>query len=1083
MIRKLLLLIILTVCITPLWAQQITVSGRVISADEGELPGVSVIVEGTSTGTVTDIDGAYSIQAPANGTLQFSYIGYANQSIPVNNRSVIDVTLAPDVRQLGEVVVTALGIERQTRALQYSITEVSGATMTEARENNIANQLAGRVAGVNVTNVASGPAGSSRVIIRGNTSLQGNNQPLYVVDGIPMDNTNFGQAGVWGGPDRGDGMASINPDDIESMTVLKGASAAALYGARAANGVINIVTKRGTARRGIGIEYNSNFVFERINDQTDLQRTFGSGRLQGPSPLEAMPQRPMTAQQGYNWGTQAWGSRMDGGQVVHFDGVSRPYQYAGNNWNRFYQTATAWTNSLSLAGGGENQTFRFNMTDLRSNAVIPNSGFDRFNTSLATNGKFGSRITFDAKILYSREDAKNRPFLSDSPNNAFQSIFALPPDVNVTDGYGEASKPGAIPPVTSPWWQQQGVNDPQQLMEIWGFVPGEEMLMVNNPWGQNPYWSTHQVSVSDVRNRIIGSASMRFDITDFLYASGRVGTDWFTRRDTQIIPQGTGHTRGGNMYEGTDQVQETNLEAMLGFNKEFGVIGINAFVGANRMRRSFEQIRANGQNFNVPFFHAINNAAIRNFGYGFNELGINSVFGSAEVSFNNFLFLTGTLRTDWFSVLNPENNNITYPSIGGSFVFTDAFEGLPGFLSFGKVRASWAQVGNVTVQPYQVQNFYSLLGAPATDHQGNIQPMASFSTAGGNAGTIPNRNLVPLTSTEVEFGIDLRFLENRLGIDLTYYHQRTTNDILNATISRASGFGSTLVNVGEMENRGIEMLINATPIRGPITWDVSLNMARNRNKVISLIPGNDQLIVEEPRTRTVFIQHRVGQPFGSIVGWVQKISPDGQPVFEANGAPVQSDAMELIGNGIPDWTGGLNNALTFRGFNFSVLVDFRLGGDLYSGTNLRLTQWGLHKQSLQGREGEAPLAISGVTQVGEEVNGDPIYEPINMTLTPGQAQQYWSQTGNRVQDHFMYDNSFAKLRQVTFGYNFPSRLLERTPFQNLNLSFVGRNLSILWKNVENIDPEASYSSGNGQGLDYFGMPQTRTYGFNLRASF
>jgi TonB-linked SusC/RagA family outer membrane protein len=1073
--RKLSLFLLLTCWAAPLWAQ-IQVSGRVTAAAGNEaLPGVSIIVEGTTTGTITGADGRYTVQAPANGTLKFSYIGYQAQSVPVNNRTTIDVALAVDQRQLGEVVVTALGIERETKALQYSVTEVGGENLTQARENNVTDQLAGRVAGVNVTNVASGPAGSSRVVIRGNTSLQGNNQPLYVIDGIPMDNSNFGQAGVWGGPDRGDGMASINPDDIESMTVLKGASAAALYGARAANGVINIVTKRGSARQGVGVEYNSNFVFERINNQTELQTEYGSGRLVRPDPTaEAVPTRPMTAKQGYDWGTQAWGPRFDGQPVTHFDGITRPYVHAGDNWNRFYETGMAWTNSLSLSGGGENQTFRFNVTDLRSTSVVPNSGFDRLNASLSTNGKFGSRLTFDAKVLYSHEDAKNRPYLSDSPNNAFQSIFALAPDVNVLWGMGDPNKPGAIPILTDPYWDARpaGAASPQDLLNAWGFSEREEMLMVNNPWGQNPYWATHQIQAGDKRDRVIGSGALRYNLTDWLYVSGRVGMDYYSRKERNIIAQGTGHNRGGSLSEVLVNVREVNMESMIGANKEFGAIGLNVFVGANRMRRSFERIAATGGPFNVPFFHAINNVQNRNFGYDFNASGINSVFGSAEVSFNNYLFVTATARQDWFSVLNPEQNSILYPSIGGSFVFSDAFAGLPAFLSFGKVRATWAQVGSVTVNPYQVNQVYSLLSAP---HLG----AAMASLASGS--TIPNRTLRPLTSTEYEFGADLRFLQNRLGLDVTYYHQKTTDDQLNAQIPISSGFGSTQVNVGQMENKGIELLLTGTPVAGALTWDVSFNFARNRNRVISLIEGNNTLNVEEPRTRTVFVQHRVGHPFGVIAGPVQMRDPQGRLVFEPNGAPVQSTGFEVIGNGVADWTGGLHNSLTFKGFNLSALVDIRVGGDIYSGTNVRLTQWGLHQQTLQGREGGAPLTVSGVINTGTRDN--PVYEEFEKTLTPGEAQNYWGQLGNRAQDRFIYDGGFGKLRQVTFGYTFPNALLARTPFQNLNLSFVGRNLSILWKNIDNVDPESAYSSGNGQGLDYFGMPQTRTYGFNLRVAF
>jgi len=1073
---KNLLLIVFLALLTSMGGNVIgqTVTGTVTDSSDGmPLPGVSVLIKGTSTGTATDVDGQYSLNVQGSQTvLVFSFLGFEPVQETVGNRSTIDIGLSEDASELNEVVVTALGIERNVKALQYSMTQVGGEEFTQARENNIANQLAGRVAGVNVSNVASGPAGSSRVIIRGNTSLQGGNQPLYVIDGVPMDNTNFGQAGVWGGADQGDGMTSVNPDDIESMSVLKGASAAALYGSRAANGVILITTKRGTSRKGIGVVFNSNVVFEKINNQTDLQREYGSGRFQGDQ-LTGSAVRPTTVRDGYNWGTQAWGERLGTGTSMHFDGIERPYVDAGDNWNRFYETGKSFTNSLSLSGGSDTQTFRFNVSDLRSSSVIPNAGFDRINMSLATSGKFGKKLTFDAKVLYSNERTQNRPRLSDSPGNAFQSIFALPPNVNVLWGQGDPDRLGTIPIGTDP-----------ALLSTWGFAEQEEYLMTDNAWGQNPYFSTYQLSISDIRDRIITSGSLKYDITEHLYLSGRAGMDWFTRRGTTLTPQGTGYSRGGSMSEGERRVNEINLEAMLGYNRQFGDFGVVAFLGANRMRREDETISANGNNFNVPFFHAINNTVIRNFGYGYSGWGINSVFGSAEVNYKNFLFLTATGRTDWFSVLDPAFNDITYPSVGASFVFSDAMQDLPFWLSFGKFRASWARVGNSTVGPYQIQNTYTLLGAPAIDFGGNQVAMASFATAGGNAGTIPNSFLKPLLSTELEFGIDVRFFQNRLGLDFTYYHQRSTDDQLNAQVSRASGFGSTLVNLGEMENRGIEILLTGSPVRTKdFNWDVSFNIARNRNKVISLIEGTDILNVEEPRTRTVFVQHRTGQPFGVLAGWVQKKSPDGQPVFEENGAPVQSDRMEVIGNGIPDFTGGLNNSLTYKGFNLSALVDFRIGGDIYSGTNVRLTQWGLHKQSLQGREGEEPLAVSGVIQSGTATDGTPIYEAFSKTLSPGEANNYWNQMGNRVQDYFIYDGSFAKLRQLTFGYSFPRRIMEKTPFTNLSLSFVGRNLSILWKNVDNIDPESGYSSGNGQGLDFFGMPQSRNYGFNLRASF
>lgn len=1066
--NNLLLVLLFVLGVSTTWAQQ-QVSGKVVNAeDNAPLVGVTILVKGTTTGTITDLDGAYSIEVPANATLVFSYTGFPTKEVGVGNQSVIDVAMEAGVA-LDEVVVTALGISRDRKALQYSVTEVAGENFTQARENNLSNALAGRVAGVNVSKIASGPAGSSRVIIRGNKSLNGNNQPLYVVDGIPMDNSGFGQAGLWGGSDEGDGMSSINPDDIESITVLKGANAAALYGSRAANGVINIITKKGTKRKGIGVEFNSNYVIEALNDQSDLQREFGSGSNVGDL-ATGVATKPATQAQAYDWGDDSWGPRLDGSSVVQFDGVSRPYAYAGDNFDRYFQSGEAWTNSLALTGGSETQSFRFSVSDLRSTTIIPNSGYDRTNISFSTVSKFGKKLTLDAKILYSFEEAKNRPRLSDSPANGIQSVWRMPPNLNVNDYKGDPNKLGAIPANTS-----------AESLSIWQKSVGEEYQQAANNWGQNPWWVAYQFTNTDKRDRIITSGRLRYDITDFLYIQGRAGMDWYTRREQFITPQGTGYQRAGSINEGENRVREINLEYILGFDKSFGKLNVNLFAGGNWMRRSNERISADGQGFSVPFFQAINNAVTRNYGYGFSESGINSLFGSAELGYGGYLFLTGTIRNDWFSVLNPDINDILYPSVGASFVFSDAFKGLPSWLSFGKVRASWAEVGSSTIGPYDILLTYSL----KQSHVGRT--LASFSSAGGNGGNIPNFNLLPLTSREIEFGVDLRFFDNRVGVDLTYYSQKSFNDQLRAQISRGSGFGSVLVNLGEIQNRGVEALINFVPVRtSQFTWDLSFNIAKNENKVLSLIEGNDLLNFEEPRTRNVFVSHIVGYPFGMLTGRVQRRTPDGQPIFFPDGRPVGSASYEIIGNGIADWTGGVNNSFSFKNFNLSFLIDFKIGGDIFSGTNMRLTQWGLHKQSLQGRQGEEPLTVSGVVQNGTDSNGQPIYEPFSKTLTSAEAQNYWNSLGsepNGLTDRFIYDASFAKLRQLTFGYNFPRKMLEKTPFQNLSLSFVGRNLSVLSKNIDNIDPESTYSSGNAQGLDYFGMPATRSYGFNLRAGF
>jgi TonB-linked SusC/RagA family outer membrane protein len=1066
---KLLSLLFTMALALPLMAQR-PVSGKVTSSEDGSaLPGVNVVIAGTQQGTITDFEGNYRLDVPANSRLQFSYIGYMAQEIEVGSQSIINVVLRPDVTQLQEVIVTALGVERDVRALNYSVTEVSGEKLTEAREISLGRGLIGRVAGVNVTPPSSGPAGSTRILIRGNKTLNGQNQPLIVVDGIPMDNSNFGQAGLWGGRDQGDGLTSISPDDIESMTVLKGANASALYGARGGNGVINIVTKRGSKRKGVGVEFQTNYVLEDYYDQAELVKDYGSGGY-----VSGVATKPGSLQQAFGWGRSHWGPKLDGSSVLQWDGVSRPYSYAGDPFKDFLNTGYTFTNSLALSGGGENQSFRFSATDMRNTSILPNSGFDRINVTFSTNARYFDKLTLDAKIMYSNEDVKNRPTLSDSPSNAIQSLWYIPNNVNVNDYVGDPNKPGAIP---------EGLSD--ELLLIYGQggaakFPGQEWLPASNNWGQNPWWSTFTEIRSDKRDRVVGSARLRYDLTDWLWVSGTAGMDWLTRRNTDYVPEGTGYSLLGSRTEATATIREINLEWMAGSSKNFGKFGYNVFVGGNKMHRQYEYLAANGNAFNVQFFGAINNAKNRNYGYGYDQQGINSLFGSAELSWDGQFFLTATARNDWFSVLNPETNSVFYPSVGASWVFSDTFTGMPSWMSFGKLRASWAQVGLVTIGPYSTALNYELRGET---HLG--RPLAGYRGALGVGGAIPNPTLKPALSTEIEIGVDLRFLNDRLGLDVTYYNQNTTDDIVNQTIAHSSGFGSTSINVGKITNKGWEFLLNGRPLVGPLTWDISLNFSYNDNEVVELIEGLNEIVAEEPRTRNAFIKHIVGEPFGTITGRVQATDPNGNLVFDQSGRPIANPAFVPIGMGVHPWAGGINNAFTYKGINLEFLIDFKAGGDIFSGTNLRLTGAGRHQQSLLGREGEAPLRVTGVYNSG--TSDAPVWTPIDRDLTPQEAIDYWNRLGdqaNGVSDFWIYDGSFSKLRQVVLGYSLPRKLLDKTPFQNVNISFVGRNLLVLSKNIENVDPESAYSTNAGaQGLEYFAMPANRSYGFNLRVGF
>lgn len=1062
-LKSIMLLFLWLACSTAVLAQERQISGTIKDANGAGLSGVNVVVKGTTTSTTTNATGQYSIQAASNATLVFSSIGYATQEAPVGSRASIDMVLAEDMMQLGEVVVTALGIERSQKALQYSITKVSGTNLTTARENNLGASLQGRVAGVNVSKSSTGPAGSSRVIIRGNKSIGGANQPLYVIDGIPMDNSQFGQVGVWGGTDQGDGLTSLNPDDIESVTIIKGAAAAALYGSRGGFGVINVTTKRGSQKKGLGIEVNTNYVMDKVYRLDDYQQEYGPGSLVTNPANPTGPRIAGTAVdqlQAWGWGSGSmWGTRFDASKsVMQFDGVMKPYSFTGDNIDRYYETGNTWTNSLAVSGGGNNQTFRFSYADMKQNFIVPNSGFNRKNLNLSTAGKFGKKVTFNAKVMYSNEKMNNRNMLGDSPGNIPIAVAMLANTTDINLLRGNPAKLGSV---------DLGVVTPDLKSY------GEEFQQANNNWLQNPWWSAYQILNENIRDRFITSANMRYNITDWLSLSGEVGMDWFTRNNNSLVPQGTGYQRGGAKGETSNFVREINQTWTLGADKEFGKIRVNAFVGGQQMIRESEAISATGTDFNVPFFTAVSNTKSQSLGYGYGKSGINSLFGSAEISYSGYLYLTATARNDWFSVLNPANNSKLYPSIGGSFVFTDAFSNMPEWLSFGKLRTAWGQVATANVGSYAVQPTYGLLG------QGHLGiPMGTFNF-GDN---IPNPGLRPALSSEIELGLELRFLKGRAGVEFTYYSQKTTDDILSATVSQASGFNSASVNVGELTNKGVELLITGTPVQGKITWDVSLNLARNENMVVELSRGVTRLFVEEPRTRTVGVYQVKGEPFGMILGYKQKVDPaSGKKVYDVNGFPIRSNIYEVLGNGIAKLTGGFSNTLSWKRFKLDALIDFKAGGDLYSGTEVGLTSAGLHKQTLEYRQGGRP--IDGVIQTGTGTDGKPVYAPLSMTLNEDQNRGYWSNLTSRAQENFMYDASFAKLRQVTLEYSLPASLLSKTPLQTVAFSLVGRNLAILMRNTDNIDPESSYGSGNGQGIEQWAMPGTRSYGFNMRVVF
>ena len=1003
------------------------IKGQVTNARGEALGGVSITLKGSSIGTSTDAGGRFTISIPDDGVLLFSFVGFKTLEMPVKGRTIINVLLEDQTQALNEAVVTALGIRKEKKALTYAVTEINGSEFTQARENNLGNALSGKIAGVNASSTATGPGGSSRVIIRGNGSLSGDNQPLYIVNGVPINNAVQGTApSTYGGIDRGDGLVSINPDDIETISVLKGGTAAALYGSRAANGVILITTKSGRAQKGVGVEYSSTYTMENPLDIPDWQYEYGSG---------SRGVKPTSKSEAIANGRISWGAKLDGSSVVQPDGVARPYSAQKNNIRNFYNNGTTFSNTLALSGGNENLNFRFSVSDMENKGIVPNSSLNRKTFNLSVSANLAKKLIFEGRAQYNIELDKNRTYIADFSKNPNASVGLVATNIDVR--------------TLAPGYDAQGFETP------WN----DYVFVVN------PYFATSKVKNQDERRRFIGSFSTRYNFTDFLYARARVGIDYFNINAYDIEPTGLLYNPAGSMTTSQSTTYENNAEALLGFDKKFGQFTVNAIAGGNKMHNKLTGLDISSGLFNVPFNYFVTNGKNPVFTNSYKESAINSLFASADIAYNSYLFLNLTGRKDWFSTLSTSSNSLFYPSAGLSFIFSDVWKSRPSWLNYGKIRSSWAQVGGGAPDPYGLSLAYV---APSSSHLG--QPLMNIS---GN--TIPNSELEPYTSTTIELGVELRLLNNRAGADVTVYDRTTTNDIVSASVPLSSAYTSVLLNVGKIRNRGIELLLNGTPIKTSrgFSWDISFNMAYNDNKVLKIADGLTSLALPgaEARTENGFVYHFENMPFGMISGYRAKQDLKGNTVYSKdNGLPIQSDFMAL-GRGVPPLTLGLSNTFNYKSFSLGFLVDAKFGAKMYTSTNAYGTYYGLDQRTVAGNVRETGLALKGVDENGNA---------FNQTLD---AQDYYQGIAFTLTDQFVSDAGFVKLRQLTLGYNFPRATLAKTPFQSASLSLVARNLLLLYSQVKNVDPESNYSTTNGQGLENFGVPPTRSYGLNLLVKF
>jgi TonB-linked SusC/RagA family outer membrane protein len=1017
------------------------IRGTVKGPDGTALVGATVaLASNKKVATATDATGAFALTLPAGYTgpleVEVSSVGFETRRVSVQRgQSVVAVVMDNNKSSLNEVVVTALGINREKKSLGYSVTTVKGDEFTQARENNIANALTGKVAGVNAAGLSTGPGGSSRVTIRGNGTLGPDNQPLYVVNGMPIDNSVPGGAPTVNGStnnvDRGDGIAGINPDDIESISVLKGGTAAALYGSRASNGVILITTKKGRAQRGVGVEYNSTATLENVAVVPDFQYQYGQG-------LDGVESTDLSSAQAS--GRKSWGAPIDGNtNYVAVDGLHHAYTAKKDNVQNFYQTGSTFTNSIAFSGGNDKTIYRFSMADLNSKGILPNTTYDRKTLNLSLSSKLNDKLSIDALAQYNLEVGKGRTGAGDALGNPNWTPLEIANTADVR-------------------WLKPGYDS-----------SGNETIWNDASIASNGYFVINKFQEKDTKNRFIGQASVAYEPVKNLVFKATVSEDFYNYNYYNILPTGTLYTPNGQYAAIKTDVSEFNGLITGSYKTALTKdIGLSAIAGANSRKNAENRLTLSGLNFTIPYFYSFINLSSQSTIPYSPRIGTNSIFASVDLDYKSLFFLTLGGREDWFSTLSPQNNHIFYPSVGGSFILSDAVK-LPDFFTYAKLRGSWAQVGGGAPDPYSINLTYSNVTSSGTTLQ-NVTPDVN----GNNV--ITNPNLKPYTSTTYEGGLELQMLNSRLGLDLTYYNRQTTNDIVNTAISTTSGYSNVILNIGELRNSGLEVLLTGKPVRtNDFSWNVSYNVAYNSNKVVQLAPGLPLIQMASSVNAWATLDQVVGRPFGTILGTkMLRDAKTGQIVYDRGShVPVSTTANQVLGNSVAPYTMGLTNDFRYKRFNLSILLDGKFGNKIFSIFELYATRMGKLKSTLPGR-------ANGLELKGVDKNGA-AYDTV-ITQTGGVLRNYYD-NNKSYSEFFLHDGSFIKLRQVIFSYALPIKNISTLKIQSANISFVARNLLILYRKTHNFDPEQSFTNSNNQGFESIGLPRTRTYGLNLAVKF
>jgi TonB-linked SusC/RagA family outer membrane protein len=1048
------------------FAQESRVTGKVFDENNEPLPGASVLVKGTTRGTVTDIDGSYSIMSSQGEILVYSFVGFETVEETVGNSSMINVTLSEGVA-LSEVVVTALGVERETKALGYSVQAVDGDKFTEARETNVINSLSGRVAGVQITNSSSGLGGSSRVTIRGESSLNINaNQPLFVVDGVPISNNVVGSSGSGNQEvDYGNAAGEINPDDIASMTVLKGPAAAALYGSRAANGAILITTKSGKSKKGLGVTINSNITFDNPLVMPQWQDKYGQGNN---GQFEFVNGAGAGIADGVD---ESWGPALDAGLMIpQFDSPRSAAGFRGgdlnapagstisatpwvanpDNINDFFETGITLSNNVSLAASNEKSNIRLSWTNLDQKGIIPNTDLKR--NTIAINGGMNitDRLTVNSVVNYQRTNSGNRPSISYGTENLMYLWI----------------------------WYGRQINT-RNLRDYWmPGLEGQQQFNYNYNYHDNPYFNVYENTNGQSKDRIYGNVSVNYKFTDKLNLMLRTGLDTYNELRDRKRAFSTQRFPKGNYREDDVFFSEQNSDFLLTYTEHTKPVwSYSVALGGNAMRQENRYVQTVAPQLLIPGIYNFTNTAVNlQVNQYTSEKRINSLYGFGQIGFKNILFLDVTGRNDWSSTLPADNNSYFYPSATLSAVISDMIT-MPEAISFLKLRAAYAEVGNDT-DPYSLSNVYNSQTA-----WGTIQAKSESSR-------LSNSELKPERTGAFEVGADIRFMKGRLGLDFTYFDNRTRNQIIPIELDIATGYASRIINAGEIQNQGIEAVVNATILNSErgLKWNMVANFTRTRGKVLELTEGLDAYTLTD--RNGAIIQARVGERMGNIYGvGFERVEDEssqyfGQIVHNSTGTPLRDPEVKLQGNYNPDWMLGLQNNFSYKGLSLGFLFDFRYGGIVVSRTKTIGSTSGQLAETLYGRENGYDLEVegNGIISPGVVQNADGSYSPNTYKTTSRNWHNRYYERNNV--EAAKYDATFLKLREVTFGYTIPRSVFGKMPIQDVKISLVGRNLA-LWTENPHFDPETlSMSGGTLQpGVENMAFPSTRSIGFNLNVKF